>query len=88
MAIFAKYCPDIIINVVDLNVKRIALWNDPNLSKLPIYEPGLDVIIKRCRGKNLHFSSEIEKNISKSDMVFISVNTPTKTKSVGGVYSD
>ena len=89
MAVIADKCPHIQINVVDLNEKRIALWNSTDLSKLPIYEPGLDEIIERCRGRNLHFSSDIEKNIAKSDMVFISVNTPTKTKGVGaGKASD
>ncbi len=89
MAVIADKCPEIQINVVDLNEKRIALWNDSNLSRLPIYEPGLDKIIERCRGKNLHFSTDIKKNISESDMIFISVNTPTKTKGIGaGKASD
>ena len=89
MAVIADKCPNLQINVVDLNQKRVALWNDPNLSKLPIYEPGLDEIVGRCRGKNLHFSTEIEKNISIADMIFISVNTPTKTRGIGaGKASD
>ena len=49
-----------------------------NTEKLPIYEPGLDEIIEKCRGKNLHFSNLIEEKINEADMVFISVNTPTK----------
>ena len=63
--------------------------NSKDLNKLPIFEPELDKIIGRCRGKNLHFSNEIEKHISNADMIFISVNTPTKKKGVGaGQASD
>ena len=89
MAVIADKCPDIQVNVVDINKKRIDLWNNSDLSKLPIFEPGLDEIIKRCRGKNLHFSVNIEENIASADMIFISVNTPTKTKGIGaGQASD
>ena len=89
MAILAKYCPDIQVTVTDNNIARIRDWNSEDLSKLPIYEPGLDVIVDKYRGKNLHFSNEVEKNISIADMIFISVNTPTKTKGVGaGKASD
>ena len=89
MAVIADKCPDIQINVVDLNEERIKNWNNDDLTKLPIYEPGLSEIIERCRGKNLHFSNEIENNIKKADMIFISVNTPTKTSGIGaGKASD
>ena len=89
MAVIAENCPEIQINVVDLNEKRIKEWNDEDLSKLPIYEPGLENIIKNCRGKNLHFSTEIEENLKVADMIFISVNTPTKIKGLGaGKASD
>ena len=89
MAVLADKCPNIQINVVDLNANRIDLWNNKNLEKLPIYEPGLAEIVKRCRGNNLHFSQDLERNIAKADMIFISVNTPTKTKGVGaGKASD
>ena len=89
MAVLAKYCPDIQITVTDNNVERIKDWNSEDFSKLPIYEPGLDEIVSKFRGKNLHFSSEVEKNISIADMIFISVNTPTKTKGIGaGKASD
>ena len=72
-----------------INASRIEEWNSDDLSKLPIYEPGLKEIVGRCRGKNLHFSSEVIKNISIADMIFISVNTPTKTKGIGaGQASD
>ena len=83
MAIIADRCPHIVINVVDNNKNRIEQWNNNNLDKLPIYEPGLKNIIKNCRNKNLFFSAEIEENLRKADMVFISVNTPTKTKGIG-----
>ncbi len=83
MAVIALKCPHLQINVVDINPKRIDAWNDKDLSKLPIYEPGLDHIISECRGRNLHFSTDIEANIAKADMIFISVNTPTKTEGYG-----
>tara|TARA_B100000963_G_scaffold279025_1_gene247479 strand:- start:20745 stop:22160 length:1416 start_codon:yes stop_codon:yes gene_type:complete len=89
MAVLADKCPNLQINVVDLNENRINLWNSDDLSKLPVYEPGLSEIIARCRNINLFFSSDLQQNISKADMVFISVNTPTKTKGVGaGKASD
>ena len=83
MAVIADNCPHLQINVVDINQKRIDLWNNSDLDLLPIFEPGLSEIIKKCRGKNLHFSNEVEKNIRSADMIFISVNTPTKTKGIG-----
>ena len=59
MSVIAKFCPNIQVNVVDINHKRIAKWNDKNLSDLPIYEPGLKEIVEKCRGKNLHFSTDL-----------------------------
>ena len=89
MAVIADKCPDIKINVVDLNQERINLWNHSDLNKLPVYETGLDRIIEKCRGKNLHFSTKIRENIEEADMIFISVNTPTKIKGLGaGKASD
>ncbi len=89
MAVFADKCPHLTINVVDLNKDRIDAWNSTDLDKLPIFEPDLDLKIKKCRNKNLYFSSQVEKYISTADMVFISVNTPTKTKGIGaGKASD
>ena len=89
MAVIADKCPNLRIDVVDLNKERIENWNNNDLSKLPIYEPGLAKIIERCRGKNLYFSNHIEEGIKKADMIFISVNTPTKTKGIGaGKASD
>ena len=83
MAVIAKHCPEIQINVVDINKERIEQWNDNNLKNLPIYEPGLGEIIKKCRGINLHFSTEMPQKIKDADLIFISVNTPTKTKGMG-----
>ncbi len=89
MSVLADKCPDIQINVIDLNVLRIKAWNSEDLSELPIFEPGLKEIVGRCRGGNLHFTTEVERNISIADMIFISVNTPTKTSGVGaGKASD
>ena len=89
MAIIADKCPKIKVTVLDINSQRINDWNDKNLSNLPVYEPGLDEIIKRCRGINLFFSTKINEEIALSDMIFLSVNTPTKTKGIGaGQASD
>ena len=89
MSVIADKCPEININVVDISKERIDLWNSKDLNNLPIYEPGLDKIIRRRRGKNLHFSTKIEDCIASADMIFISVNTPTKKKGVGaGQASD
>ena len=89
MAVFANKLPNIKITVVDLNKERISNWNNKDLEKLPIYEPGLAEIIRKTRNKNLFFSTEIKQNIAKADVVFISVNTPTKTSGFGaGKASD
>ena len=89
MAVIAKKCPHINVNVVDINEQRILAWNSLDLSKLPIFEPGLSEIIKDCRNKNLYFSTNISKQIALADMIFISVNTPTKTQGIGaGKASD
>ncbi len=89
MAVIADRCPNIQVNVVDLNESRIKDWNNSDLSKLPIYEPGLDEVVERARGRNLHFSTNVKSAIENADMVFISVNTPTKSKGVGaGKASD
>ncbi|SDH99726.1 UDP-glucose 6-dehydrogenase [Myroides phaeus] len=89
MSVIAQKNPDIQITVVDLNEARIAAWNGEDLSKLPIYEPGLDVIVGEARGRNLFFSTEVDKAIDEADMIFISVNTPTKTYGKGkGMAAD
>ncbi len=89
MAVIAKQCPHLKVNVVDVNEKRINEWNSKDLYKLPIFEPGLDEIVKSCRNKNLYFSTDIANQIAAADMIFISVNTPTKTRGIGaGKASD
>ena len=89
MAIIADKCPHLNVEVVDLDKERIKKWNDQDLDKLPIYEPGLAEIIGKCRGINLHFSNLVKEKINSADMIFISVNTPTKTKGLGaGKASD
>ncbi|THF50545.1 UDP-glucose 6-dehydrogenase [Flavobacterium supellecticarium] len=89
MAVIAQKSPDIKVTVVDLNEKRIAAWNDENVENIPIYEPGLSDIVASCRGRNLFFSTEVDKAIDEADMIFISVNTPTKTYGVGkGMAAD
>nr|WP_159024259.1 UDP-glucose 6-dehydrogenase [Formosa sp. L2A11] len=89
MAVIAQKNPGIKVTVVDLNEKRIAAWNDTNLDNLPIYEPGLDKVVGEARGRNLFFSTEVDKAIDEAEMVFISVNTPTKTYGVGkGMAAD
>ena len=79
MAVIAQKCPNIKVTVVDLNEKRIDDWNSEDLSLLPIFEPGLDEVVGEARGRNLFFSTDVDKAIEEADMVFISVNTPTKT---------
>ena len=84
MAVIAQKNPNITVNVVDINNEKIKAWNSENL---PVYEPGLLEVVKEVRGRNLFFSTEIEKNIKKSEMIFISVNTPTKTSGEGKGYA-
>ncbi len=76
MAVIAKNCPDYRVVVVDINAERIAAWQSDDL---PIYEPGLDEVVKEARGRNLFFSTEVDKNIAEANIIFVSVNTPTKT---------
>ena len=87
MAVIASKCPDLIVDVVDINKQRIEAWNSCDFSKLPIFEPGLEEIVKKCRDKNLFFSTQVEACISKADIIFISVNTPTKTSGIGAGYA-
>ena len=89
MTMMASKCPNLIFNVVDINKERIELWNTKDLSKLPIFEPGLQELIAKTRNKNLFFSSKIKEAIESADIIFISVNTPTKTSGFGaGKASD
>ncbi len=89
MAVIAYKCKHLKVIVVDLNKDKIKSWNNNDLTKLPVYEPGLKDLIKECRGKNLFFNTDIKGSIAESDMVFISVNTPTKENGLGaGEASD
>ena len=89
MAIIALKCPHIKVTVVDLNEKRIAAWNDKDVKNIPIYEPGLSEVVAEARGRNLFFSTDVDAAIDAADMIFISVNTPTKTYGVGkGMAAD
>jgi UDPglucose 6-dehydrogenase len=86
MAVIAKKCPQYKVTVVDINADRIAAWNS---DILPIYEPGLDEVVRAVRGKNLFFDTDIEKGIVESEIIFVGVNTPTKTFGIGaGMAAD
>ena len=88
MAVIALKCPEINVTVVDSNSKKIEAWNGPT-DKIPVYEPGLERIIKKTRNKNLFFSSDIPKAINISEIIFMAVNTPTKKEGEGaGMASD
>lgn len=80
MAVIALKAPDIQVTVVDMNATRIAEWNS---DRLPVYEPGLDEVVREARGRNLHFSTDVEKGIREADIIFVAVNTPTKNYGVG-----
>ena len=80
MAMIALKAPDIEVKVVDMNAARIAAWNS---GTLPIYEPGLAEVVEQTRGKNLHFSTDVAAAIAAADIIFVAVNTPTKTRGVG-----
>jgi UDPglucose 6-dehydrogenase len=87
MSIIAQKNPDIKVNVVDMNADKILAWNSKDLNNLPVYEPGLSKVVKEARGRNLFFSTDVNKHIYKADMIFISVNTPTKTSGEGMGYA-
>ncbi len=84
MAMIALKCPDSRVTVVDVNAQRIAAWNS---DALPIYEPGLAEVVKQRRGRNLFFSTDIQKGIEENDIIFVAVNTPTKTFGHGAGYA-
>lgn len=89
MAVIAQKCPQIKVTVVDLNAERILAWNDINTDNIPIYEPGLSEIVLEARGRNLFFSTDVEKAIDEAQIIFISVNTPTKSYGKGkGMAAD
>jgi UDPglucose 6-dehydrogenase len=77
MAVIALICPSIEVAGVDISKSCIAAWNS---NQLPIYEPGFDDVVKQCRCKNLTFNTDVEKHINEADIVFVSINTPTKTR--------
>ena len=88
MAVIALKSPGIKVTVVDLNSERIKAWNGP-IDQLPIYEPGLAEVVKEARGRNLFFSTDIDKAIDEAQMIFMAVNTPTKTEGEGaGMAAD
>ena len=89
MSVIAKQCPHIDVTIVDVNAARINAWNDKNLENLPVYEPGLSEIVAEARNRNLFFSTDIDSAIDEADMIFISVNTPTKNYGKGkGLAAD
>ncbi|KAI9068661.1 UDP-glucose dehydrogenase [Trametes sanguinea] len=85
-AVIALKCPHIRVTIVDLNQARIDAWNSPDF-KLPIYEPGLEEVVRQARGRNLFFSTDVDKGIQEADLIFVSVNTPTKKSGVGAGFS-
>ena len=89
MAVIALKCPGIKVTVVDVNPERIAAWNGHDLSQLPVYEPGLAEVVEQTREKNLFFSTDIDGAINAAEMIFVAVNTPTKTQGEGkGMAAD
>src|SRR6266545_4271905 len=76
MAVIARHCPDVHVVVADINPERVAAWQSGNP---PIYEPGLREAVSVSLGRNLHFTSDVERAIRDAEMIFVSVNTPTKT---------
>jgi len=87
MAVIADKCENLKVTVVDIDKEKINRWNNNDFSKLPVFEPGLSSIIKRKRGKNLFFSNNIKKEIAEADIIFISVNTPTKKSGYGAGFA-
>jgi len=83
MAVIALKCPLIKVTVVDLNQQRIEAWNSDDLDQLPVYEPGLKEVVAEARGRNLFFSTEVDKAIEEAQIIFMAVNTPTKTYGEG-----
>ena len=83
MAVIASNCPEIEVTVADINPLRIAEWNDDTLDNLPVFEPGLAEVVAETRGRNLFFTTDVRRAIEQADIIFLSVNTPTKTYGVG-----
>ncbi|KAF0699480.1 Aste57867_9950 [Aphanomyces stellatus] len=82
MAVITKHCPSIRVTVVDVSERQIARWNSTNFD-LPIYEPGLEELVRETRGRNLFFSTDIDKHVKEADLIFVCVNTPTKVAGIG-----
>ena len=87
MAVISDHWPEIDVTLVDIDKNKIAAWNNSDLENLPIYEPGLKEVVKRNRNRNLFFSTNIQESISEAEMIFISVNTPTKLSGMGAGYA-
>ena len=85
-AVIALKCPDIEVTIVDLSQSRIDAWNSEDFA-LPIYEPGLVDVVRQARGRNLFFSTDVDKGIREADLIFVSVNTPTKKSGVGAGFA-
>jgi len=85
-AVIALKCPHIKVTIVDLNKTRIDAWNSPDFN-LPIYEPGLEDVVRQARGRNLFFSINVEGAVEEAQLIFVSVNTPTKKSGVGAGYA-
>lgn len=89
MTVIAEKCPDIKVTVVDINKEKIEQWNSADINNIPVYEPGLNEIVEKIRNRNLFFSNDMETAIKEADMIFMSVNTPTKTFGKGkGMAAD
>ena len=89
MAVMADRCPGLDITVVDLDKDRIDAWNNIGQRPLPVYEPGLETVLNRVLDRNLRFTTDVNHGIRTADMVFLSVNTPTKRNGHGaGVAAD
>lgn len=85
-AVIALKCPHITVTIVDLNQSRVDAWNSEDFN-LPIYEPGLEDVVRQARGRNLFFSTDVDKGIQEADLIFVSVNTPTKKSGVGAGFA-
>ncbi|EKM78352.1 hypothetical protein AGABI1DRAFT_85991 [Agaricus bisporus var. burnettii JB137-S8] len=85
-SVIALKCPHIRVTIVDLNQARIDAWNSDDFN-LPIYEPGLEDVVRQARGRNLFFSTDVDKAIEEADLIFVSVNTPTKKSGVGAGFA-
>lgn len=85
-AVVALKCPNIQVTIVDFNQARIDAWNSSDYN-LPIYEPGLVDVVKAARGRNLFFSTNVDQAILEADLIFVSVNTPTKKSGVGAGFA-